>query len=361
MSRTNKTRRLTIESLETRRLMAADAFANGGQIYGPLPADTAPAAMSFTFFPDNVINTSLVANEFEPGKNQLVIDGSDADDRITILKYTPGATNDVVRVQLSRWDGNTLLSTVTRDISCGKLGNAVAAIRVVGGNGNDEITNNTSLRMAASGGNGSDTIQAGSAGDSISGGAGRNYLYGGIGPDLIHGGDERDIITGGEGIDILYGNGGPDDIWGDYSLNDSRYAFKDYIYGGAGDDTLWGGAGDDRIEGNDGRDTIFAGYGNDEVWGGYGNDTIYGQQGRDTLFGEADTDTVDGGADDDYKIDGGFGTSTNLNVVTADTLIGGTGRDKFVRHSSAFSFNEGDALVDFNEALGDTVETFYHW
>jgi Ca2+-binding RTX toxin-like protein len=360
MSRTDKTRRFTIESLEHRRLMAADTM-GAGQIYGPLPADTTPAAITFPNpFPDYTINYKVIKSEFDTTKNQLVIDGSDADDHIKILQFTPGATNDVVRVQMSRWDGQTLLSTRTENVNCGKL-DKLYGVRVIGKDGHDEITNNTSLQMRAGGDNGSDTIQAGFSGDAIQGGPGRNYLYGGIGQDQITGGNERDIIVGGAGDDILYGEGGPDDIWGDYSTGDLNNAYIDRIHGGAGDDVLWGGAGNDLIWGDDGRDTIFGGYGDDTAWGGNGNDTLYGQQGRDTLFGENDTDTVDGGDDDDYKLDGGFGTSTNSSFVTADTIVGGQGRDKFVRHSSAFSFNEGDDLVDFNSTLGDTVETFYHW
>lgn len=360
MSRTNKTRRFTIENLENRRLMAADTTLGTGQIYGPLPADTTPAALSFPNpFPDYTINYKVIKSEFDATKNQLVIDGSDADDHIKILQFTPGANNDFVRVQMSRWDGDTLLSTRTENIPCGKL-DSLYGVRVIGKDGHDEITNNTSLRMRASGDNGSDTIQAGSGGDSILGGPGRNYLFGGSGPDGLTGGDERDIIVGGAGEDTLYGEGGPDDIWGDYTTGDLNNAYLDRIHGGAGDDHLYGGAGNDQIWGDDGRDTIFAGYGDDTVWGGNGNDTIFGEYGRDTLFGQADIDTVDGGDGDDYKLDGGFGLSSNLNVVTRDTVVGGQGRDKFVRHSSVFSYNEGEDFVDFNASLGDTVETFYH-
>lgn len=356
MSRTHKTRQFTIETLEDRRLMAADTMSGAGGIYGPLPAEQSPCV----FAPDYALTAKVEASPYETGKNQLVIDGSEYDDRVKILEYRAGGAYDLVKLQLSRWNGGTLISTQTFDFPVTNLGKAHPIV-VVGKSGNDEITNFTSVPMLANGGLGSDTIQAGPGGDWINGGPGRNYLYGGIGADYINGGDERDIIVGGEGSDTLRGNGGPDDIWGDYSLNDSRYAFKDFIYGGAGDDNLWGGAGDDEIWGEDGRDTVFGGYGDDKAWGGNGNDTLYGQHGRDTLFGEKDTDTVDGGADDDFKLDGGFGTSTNSSFVVADTVIGGQGRDKFVRHSSAFSFNEGDVFVDFSEALGDTEETFYHF
>lgn len=76
--------------------------------------------------------------------------------------------------------------------------------------------------------------------------------------------------------------------------------------------------GDDNVNGRGGDDTIFSGLGDDVVRGGLGNDSI-------TLSNIDGVNFVDGGAGNDF-ISGGFNTS---NVLTPDTLKGGTGADYF--------------------------------
>ncbi|AWJ86101.1 hypothetical protein TSH58p_20185 (plasmid) [Azospirillum sp. TSH58] len=62
---------------------------------------------------------------------------------------------------------------------------------------------------------------------------------GGDGADTLAGGAASDTLTGGAGDDRLDGLGG-----------------ADFLYGGAGDDTLAGGAGEDVLNGGEGNDTF---------------------------------------------------------------------------------------------------------
>jgi Ca2+-binding RTX toxin-like protein len=313
------------------------------------------------FPPDITLDAKVVASPYETGKNQIVIDGSIYDDKIEIQQYTPGISNDLVKVRLSRWDGQNLLSTQTVTLSGGKLG-ATWPLMIKGKEGADTITNLTSLNMNADGGSGGDTIQAGSGGSYILGGSGYDYLFGGASYDTIRGGDDRDIIFGMAGDDFLYGEGGHDDIYGDFGDNRANVVGVDKIWGGAGDDLIKGDAGADELYGEDGWDRIWGGFGDDKAWGGAGNDEIRGEQGKDKLWGEGDVDKLYGGDDDDFLDGGNGGSSGSLSGV--DYLEGGAGRDTFTRHISVFwgvYGDDGDIFGDFNSALGDSVNNVYHW
>lgn len=359
MIRSDRRRSLSLENLEVRSLMAADMFA-------PLdaPATVATTSNFGGFFGDPLfdkhLTASVKANRFDATKKEIVIDGSDYEDRITIRQYTAGTTNDQVTLELSQWDGTTQISarTVTMNVA-GKLPtNGFLSVHIDGKDGGDRITNQTSLKMAVSGGSGNDIIQAGSNGDTISGGRGFNHLSGGVGVDVIHGGADRDIIIGWGGDDILYGQGGDDDIYGDSTNNDSTIGIgNDTIYGGDGNDKIWGGRGTDEITAGDGNDQVWAGIGDDKVWGGAGNDTIYGEKGNDTIWGEGDLDHIFGGDGND-TLDGGNGGG-----VGVDYLSGGAGRDTFYRHISVIwgvGSSDGDIFADYN-SVEDSINEELHW
>lgn len=358
MNRLVNRRSLSIENLEGRRLMAADLLAPPD---APVAVDTTSNFGGILQNPlfDKFLTATVQVNRFDASKKEIVINGSDYEDRITIKQYTAGSTNDLVTLELSQWDGATQISarTVTMNLA-GKLSDGVHSVHIDGKDGADRISNLTSAKMSASGGTGSDIITAGSNGDMITGGRGFNYLSGGAGIDVIHGGADRDTIFGWGGDDILYGNGGNDDIYGDSTNNDSTIAIgHDTIYGGDGDDNIWGGRGDDVITAGAGKDQVWAGMGNDKVWGGAGNDTIYGEKGNDTIWGEGDLDRIFGGDDND-TLDGGNGGG-----VGVDYLSGGAGRDTFFRHLSVIwgvGTSDGDIFADYN-SLDDSINTELHW
>jgi Ca2+-binding RTX toxin-like protein len=112
---------------------------------------------------------------------------------------------------------------------------SVANERVLGGQGNDEITMGPA--EAAFGEQGNDKIIGGSQAHYISGGLGNDdieggangfsFLFGDAGNDKIRGGADFDVIDGGVGNDILEGNGGLDNLCG---------GARDRMTGGANSD-----------------------------------------------------------------------------------------------------------------------------
>lgn len=218
---------------------------------------------------------------------------------------------------ISRWtaDGisHTLLMTPDGDLALCVEGN---------GSANRILFEALNLELRIAGGDGRDTIKAGS---------GIDFIYGDAGHDEIRGGRGGDNIFGGIGDDQLYGNGD-----------------NDFIYGGFGNDRLYGNMGDDRLVGGRGDDRLFGNAGNDRLQGGEGNDHLMGMRGHDVLEGGDGDDELEGGLLND-TLDGGRGT---------DKLTGG--KDKDIFKMAAFSLREGEAydrdlVLDFDPA-NDLIE-----
>jgi Ca2+-binding RTX toxin-like protein len=125
-----------------------------------------------------------------------------------------------VHVELRhRTSTGQLVLDATRDELLGR----VNEIRFFGNGGNDLFTNDTSVRSAAFGQ------------------AGRDTLVGGSGRDLLNGGSEADVLRGRGGDDILVGGSGNDSLVGGVG--------RDLLIGGLGSDTLSGGSGEDILIG----------------------------------------------------------------------------------------------------------------
>ncbi|PAY21344.1 hypothetical protein CKO51_01835 [Rhodopirellula sp. SM50] len=228
------------------------------------------------------------------------------DDKISV-------SEDVtIPVTLSGGDGNDLL---------------------IGGSGNDSL----------SGGPGMDELRGGAGTDLLDGGAGRDNLMGEGGDDELHGGADADELRGGDGDDIARGDGGDDQIFGGGGDDDlsGGAGFDtllgeggsdtidggddgDEIQGGDGGDVIWGGSGSDQIFAGGGNDIVHAGTGDDVVFGGIGNDTLFGEEDDDQLFGENSRDTLYGGPGNDL-LEGGF---------ASDDLFGGLGDDELFANTS---------------------------
>jgi Ca2+-binding RTX toxin-like protein len=160
-------------------------------------------------------------------------------------------------------------------------------IKFMGLDGNDKFTNNTSIPCEAYGGEGNDTLRAGSASDTLWGGPGADLLQGMGGLDYLYGEEGNDVIEGGSGNDMIAGGDGNDTLRGD--------AGKDVVFGGLGDDDLHGGLGSDLLLGGEDNDSLFGDEGSDELHGGAGNDWLsggfdsavdgyFGEQGADSFF-----------------------------------------------------------------------------
>lgn len=140
--------------------------------------------------------------------------------------------------------------------------------------GNDVLTNNSSVRI---------------------------FAYGGPGNDVLNGGTADEGLFGDDGNDVVNGNGG-----------------SDFLNGGAGNDVIAGGAGDDQIDDSAGDDTINGGAGDDRIQENGGRDTINGDAGNDTIFSlDEINDVINcGSGSDSYGLDPSdvrSGCETSLN------------------------------------------------
>ncbi|MBW3596446.1 MAG: hypothetical protein KY475_04125 [Planctomycetes bacterium] len=235
-SRPPKGRRLRMETLETRKLMAADVVLDGAElsIYGTDQADVAVIAPMGDFL-------EVTVN----GETDYVFAAS-----INNANFYGG-------------DGNDIFGNLS-DVPVAAFGGAGADI-LVGGSGDDLLF----------GGAGGDIIFGRAGDDEIHGQNGRDLLVGGAGNDVVTGGAGNDYIRGGAGRDIIFGGAGDDEIYGD--------AGWDILLGGDGDDRLDGGAGSDWLIGGGGQDVLLAGAGPDLLVGGADRDFLFGENGDDTL------------------------------------------------------------------------------
>jgi Ca2+-binding RTX toxin-like protein len=282
----NRSRSCAFESLETRRLMAADVKLNG-----------------------DILN----------------IRGTTHNDTIDVQRVASGPNSGMVQVTLN---GKQTLFNDNFNGSTGSISRVV--IRGRGGNDQISVAENVGFQAFITGGRGSDTISGGSGSDTIDGGRGSDNILGNDGDDSIIGGRGNDHIDAGGGNDNCTGSRG----------NDS-------LDGGDGKDTLNGDAGNDQIQGDKGQDQCFGGAGSDRVFGGSqddlvdggdGNDDLSGDSGKDVVFGQLGDDRLNGGDDNDH-LDGGLGNDNVLGGAGDDQLKGGLGLD-------ALDGQEGFNLLD---------------
>jgi Ca2+-binding RTX toxin-like protein len=204
----------------------------------------------------------------------------------------------------------------------------VTVISVTGGDGDDQISNASSVyRFQADGGVGADRL---------TGGAGIDELTAGAGNDTLSGGGDDDVLAGGDGTDSLTGGAGNDDLQGGDGA--------DTVTGGDDNDALDGGAGDDTLDAGDGNDTGVAGAGNDVLDGRTGSDTLSGGDGIDTITGDDGADQLAGDAGRD-KLSGDAGSDTLHGGDDADALSGGDDADEIHGDAGSDAIN-GDAGDD---------------
>lgn len=213
--------------------------------------------------------------------------------------------------------------------------------------------------MTVAGGDGDDTLRAGSRGAFLRGGPGADTLVGGAGNDALQGGEGGDALLGGDGDDTLtpdgdgapaaadVTDGGPGSDTIDYRERRTAVDVDLARPGGNGaageNDEIRGvenvnsGSGSDRLLGNDDanrlasaanlnddnraeHDVVKGRGGDDEIEGSFGDDVLTGGPGDDGITGMAGADALSGGSGDD-GIDVDDAKPRSLRCGPGDDLV----------------------------------------
>ena len=304
-------------------------------------------------------------------KGTLIIDGTDV--------------ADMVQVGYSGILWNTVAVTFNNKVYPFPK-DQVKSIKFSGYGGKDEFRNNTAIGAEADGGNGDDILKGGTVRDTLKGGAGNDTLEGGDGDDVLIGGSGNDTLRGGYGNDLYQfpGSGLGKDVIEDSSgrnrldfhefqkgitldlakitaqqLSDGNLSltltsdkaitsvdgteFNDRISGNTLDNDICGNGGDDELTGREGKDVLAGMAGNDSLNGGDGNDSLYGHGGNDTLTG--------GGGDDEL-----WGQDGADTYIFAGSRLG---RDNVADNSGRTTLDfqrfESGIVLDISQIARQTV------
>ena len=129
---------------------------------------------------------------------------------VALTDFTPNTDTNTVVVEGSNnftftdYNGNGD-ETVSATTLTGKLNmvDISADVTVLGGSGNDTITQNSANNLLVRGGDGNDTLTGNTLADSLVGEGGNDTIDGSSGADTIEGGEGIDLITGGAGADTI--------------------------------------------------------------------------------------------------------------------------------------------------------------
>ena len=149
----------------------------------------------------------LLAADYSLSRGELSIEVDSRDTSVDVYDLNPSGSGRLnfllVRAQSDNGRWAKLLPKQLVD-----------EIHFEGGSGDDRFTNYSSVAATIDGGAGDDFLRGGSADDAIFGGAGNDSLYGGGGDDLLYGGGGRDQLDGDSGNDGLFGGAGRDTLRG---------------------------------------------------------------------------------------------------------------------------------------------------
>jgi hypothetical protein len=329
----------SFETLESRRMLAADAFVTGGilRVDGSTSADQIVVKAVNRLIQVGGTTLRPIYDLAEQFLVQVTDNaGNFRNDPLgnAINRYFNRA--GITRLEIYAAGGSDTVNSSQTSV----------ASKVYGGSGNDVIaTGGGADSVFGESGNDSATLNAGA--DSFSGGAGNDTAFGGSGNDSLSGGDNDDRLHGEAGNDSLNGGNGSDSLTGSTG-NDTALA-------GDGNDTVEGGDGNDSLRGGGDNDSVYGNAGHDVLRGDTGNDYLSGSTGDDKLYGHTGTDSLYGGSGRDVLIGG-----QNNN---ADYLDGGSGQDRFIEWSSTSSgsyetradVQSQDAVIFFRDSDEQTV------
>ena len=398
----NVSRGIQLESLEDRKLFAADLGMGGISLGGTAvdtPVESPAAQVSNVVVTGSSNNADVALPTVQLQSNgELLIRGTGANNSATVnYRYMNGEMRVTLSVLSASEAGQN-----SRNYDFSK--NDVTSIKFQGFGGDDTFVNYTGITSRAFGGPGE---------DKLFGGVGHDYLFGGADDDVLHGeptdleGGVADTLNGGGGDDRLFGHGGNDNLTGgfgddyieggngnDYIFGDNGFLWnrkyetpwdgRDDIQGGDGDDVIYGGGGYDAIYGQGDDDYIWGGSGGSHLQGGADNDTLIGGTGRDWMSGDGGNDILRGGDEDDIlaggpdndKLYGGKGADSLFGEAGTDLLDpgvdddedrldGGTGNDRFINHQFYFmggvGFRSYDVFLDYSAVKDDMRDEYHMW
>jgi Ca2+-binding RTX toxin-like protein len=205
----------------------------------------------------------------------------------------------------------------------------VAASRVDGGEGDDEIVNrNFSV------------IRGGAGDDRLSLLSDRGTVLGGPGVDTLTGDDEFQTFAGGPGVDTIDAGTGEGqivsfagtaepvvaDVGADGPMGPAAeqdmVSGVDGVIGGDGDDVLTGDDRGNRITGGPGDDALTGNGGDDELSAGKGTDQVDGGDGEDEI------DDAGGALTPEAVLDGGAGPDVIKSRDSGAAVLGGDDDDE---------------------------------
>jgi hypothetical protein len=324
--------RLSIETLESREMMAADAVLVGGvlNITGTEQADRIVVSQVTT--PIGLMTVNVTIQDIATG-NQL-INKSFINSSVVSVKVDCFGGDDVAENNTNK------PSTMYGDNGTDRLVGGSAVDTLFSGRIYDQVEN-TGSTLIGNGGN--DYLYGCDRNDVLEGGDGDDQLMGARGDDTLRGGANSDRLFGGLGRDTLFGDGGADTLYGKDSLCGEDD--PNIMYGGNGNDVIFGALGGDHLFGDSGFDTLHGGGGSDELWGGIEDDKLFGGDGNDYLYGEDGNDELHGNNGDDL-CRGDRGDDWIAGGDGFDELIGDeTSIGAFVGHDTMI-FDLWDLWVD---------------
>src|SRR5262245_29435878 len=129
---------------------------------------------------------------------------------LATLTVTGTAGNDAI----SAWVAGDLLNVSVNGATFSVPSSAFDRIHVLGVGGDDRIKMDVTVTQFAEldGGEGNDSLTAGSSPSILLGGNGIDTLQGGTAGDILMGGAGDDSLAGGEGGDYLVGGAGHDKV-----------------------------------------------------------------------------------------------------------------------------------------------------
>ena len=336
---------------------------------------------------------ALAGTASKSGGTLTVTGAGSEDNRLTV-------TVDGANLRVVETGGGATLSAATgcapdapNQVLCPLIG--TTGISMLGGSGDDRLTNSTSITGTLSGGAEDDLLTGGTGVDAFLGGTGGDYasyagrpsavtanldglpgdgqagendvimtdvegLIGGAGSDTLTGDAANNALDGGPGSDTLNGGAGLDFI-----LYWTRTAAVNVSFDGVANDGEPSendvpGADVEGVVGGFGADTLTGDAGPNELWGWEGNDTLDGRGGADNMYGFNGTDTITYASRttpltitlDNVANDGAPG---ELDNAFAENVIGGSAGDTLTGETSSNVLSGGPGADVLDGGLGADV------